>query len=84
MSVMEGEAHHRVKSEWWQNIIIWELNQPDILEGLHSEPNSAGGWEGDSDKGASLFSTSHKASLAWAKDSTLPFESDLVLTAGCV
>lgn len=38
-----------------------------------------GGW--GSDKGASLSSTSHKASLAWANDSTLPFEPDLVQTS---
>lgn len=33
------------------------------------------------DKGASLSSTSHKASLIQANDSTLPFEPDLVLTS---
>lgn len=32
-------------------------------------------------KGTSLSSTSHKASLAWAKDNTLPFKPDLVLTS---
>lgn len=36
---------------------------------------------GGSDKGASLSSTSHKASLAWAEDSTLPFKPDLVRTS---